>query len=55
MTLRFTMTRIPGMDLLVRLSQGKPVPELSTAGWPKGEPTFQVIARPGFAIHRLRD
>ena len=54
-TLRFTMTRVPGMDLLLRLSQGKPAPELSSDAWPKGSPSFQVMARPGFVVHRLRD
>jgi hypothetical protein len=54
-TLRFTMTRVPGMDLLVRMSQGNRAPQLSSEGWPKGSPSFQVIARPGFAVHRLRD
>jgi hypothetical protein len=54
-TLRFTMTRVPGLELLLRMSQGKPVPELSAGNWPKGTPTFQVNARAGFAINRLRD
>src|SRR5579863_8361757 len=54
-TLRITMTKIPGMDLLQQLSQGKPVKEFALAGWPKGTPAFQVIARTGYTIHRLRD
>jgi hypothetical protein len=54
-TLRITMTRVPGMDLLLKMSQGKPAPELSGEGWPKGSPAFQVVARPGLSINRLRD
>jgi hypothetical protein len=53
-TLRITMTNVPGMDLLQQLSQGKAPKDLSLAEWPKGSPAFQVIARPGYAIHRLR-
>jgi hypothetical protein len=54
-TLRITMTRIPGMDVLNSLSQGKTPKEFALAGWPKGTPAFQVIARTGYAINRLRD
>jgi hypothetical protein len=54
-TLRITMTRVPGMDVLRLLSQGKISKELSQPGWPKGSPAFQVIARTGYAINRLRD
>jgi hypothetical protein len=53
-TLRITMTNVPGMDLLQQLSQGKAPKDLSPAEWPKGSPAFQVIAKPGYAIHRLR-
>lgn len=54
-TLRITMTRIPGMEILRQLSQGKIPRELTQAGWPTGSPAFQVIARTGYAINRLRD
>lgn len=54
-TLRFTLTRVPGLDLLLRLSQGKPARELSAGDWPKGSPNFEIVARAGFAISRLRD
>ena len=54
-TLRITMTKVPGMDLLQQLSQGKNPKEFSLAGWPKGSPAFQLIARAGYNIHRLRD
>lgn len=53
-TLRITMTNVPGMDLLRQLSQGKAPKEFSLAGWPKGSPAFQVIARSGYSINRLR-
>jgi hypothetical protein len=54
-TLRITMTNVPGMDLLQQLSQGKASKDLSLAAWPKGEPAFQVNVRAGYAIHRLRN
>jgi hypothetical protein len=54
-TLRITMTRVPGMDALVLLSQGKVPKELADGGWPKGVPAFQVTQRAGYAIKRLRD
>lgn len=53
-TLRITMTNVPGMDLLRQLSEGKAPKEFSLAGWPKGSPAFQVVALPGYAINRLR-
>jgi hypothetical protein len=54
-TLRITMTRIPGMDALRLLSKGKIPKELSGDGWPQGAPEFHVVARGGHVIHRLRD
>jgi hypothetical protein len=54
-TLRITMTRVPGMDALRSLSQGKIPKEISQGRWPKGSPAFHVIARPGYSINRLRD
>jgi len=54
-TLRITMTRIPGMEILRELSHGKIPKELSHGGWPKGVPAFQVTQRVGHAIKRLRD
>jgi hypothetical protein len=53
-TLRITMTRIPGFEALRLLSQGKTTTEL-LHGWPKGVPAFQVTQRAGYRIHRLRD
>jgi hypothetical protein len=54
-TLRITMTRVPGMDVLRLMSEGKTPKEFSLAGWPKGSPAFHVIARAGYEINRLRD
>jgi hypothetical protein len=53
-TLRFTMTKVPGMDLLHQLSRGQGPRDLLLAGWPGGSPAFHVVARPGYTIHRLR-
>jgi hypothetical protein len=54
-TLRITMTKVPGMELLQQLSQGKAPKDFAAAGWPKGSPAFHVSARTGHTIHRLRD
>jgi hypothetical protein len=53
-TLSITMTRIPGMEMLQQLSQGKGPREFSHEAWPKGSPAFHVTARPGYTIKRLR-
>jgi hypothetical protein len=53
-TLRITMTRIPGIEGLRQLSQGKNSPELSGGAWPKGVPAFQVTQHAGYHIHKLR-
>jgi hypothetical protein len=54
-TLRITMTRIPGIEILRDLSHGKIPKELSNRGWPKGMPAFQVTQRAGHVIRRLRN
>jgi hypothetical protein len=53
-TLRIAMTRIPGIEGLRLVSQGKPAKELLHGAWPKGSPAFQVTQHPGYKIHRLR-
>jgi hypothetical protein len=53
-TLRITMTRVPGLDGLRLMSQGKQVKDLESGGWPAGSPAFQVVLRAGYHIHRLR-
>jgi hypothetical protein len=55
LTLRITMTRVPGMEELRQLAQGKIPKEISHGAWPKGVPAFHVTERPGYAIKRLRD
>jgi len=54
-TLRITMTNVPGLELLRQISEGNAPAHFSLENWPKGAPAFQVIARPGHAINRLRD
>lgn len=54
-TLRVTMTRIPGIDWLRQLSRGSLNREFSLSNWPKGSPAFQVTLHTGHKIHWLRD
>ena len=53
-TIRIAMTRVPGLDELYLLSQGKEPKGLTQAGWPKGSPAIHIVVRPGFAASRLR-
>lgn len=53
-TLRITMTRVPGMEELRLLSKEKAPKGFSLAGWPKGSPAFQVVAHSGYTMNRLR-
>jgi len=52
-TLRVTMSRIPGIELLRQMSEGRSK-DFSLRDWPQGSPAFQVTAHPGYKIHRLR-
>jgi len=54
-TLRITMTRVPGLVALRLVSQGKHVKELANGAWPAGAPAFHVGLRAGHAVHRLRN
>jgi len=54
-TLRITMTRVPGLHALRLASQGKHVKELAQGSWPAGTPAFHVGLRAGYHIHRLRN
>lgn len=54
-TLRITMTRVPGMENLRQLAQGRGGKDLAQMSWPQGSPSFQVIQFPGYKIHRLRN
>jgi hypothetical protein len=53
-TLRVTMTRVPGFESLRHLAKGGHAPALGHTGWPSGSPAFQVVLHPGHAIHRHR-
>jgi len=53
-TLHITMTRVPGLAELRLLSKEKAPKGFSLAGWPKGSPAFQVVARSGYTMNRLR-
>lgn len=54
-TLRIVMTRIPGMEALRTLAHGKVPKELSGTEWPQGTPDFQVVARSGHSVQKLRN
>jgi hypothetical protein len=49
-TLRITMTRVPGMATLRLLAQNKQPTGLDGTVWLKGTPEFAVVAHPGHAI-----
>jgi hypothetical protein len=49
-TLRITMTRVPGMDVLRQLEKGHRPPDLHGGAWLRGEPAFEVVAEAGYAI-----
>ena len=50
-TLKIVMTRIPGIEILRQLAKGQvPRSVQQGAAWPQGQPAFEVIARPGYAI-----
>jgi hypothetical protein len=53
-TLKITMTNVPGMQLLRELSHGKIPKEFSHGGWPKGTPTFHVTQQTGYAVKQSR-
>jgi len=53
-TLRLTMTRIPGIESLRQLSLGKLAKGIAHGAWPRGVPTFHVTTHPGHKIHKLR-
>jgi hypothetical protein len=49
-TLRITMTRVPGMAMLRLLAQNKQPTGLEGMAWLQGAPEFAVVAQPGHAI-----
>ena len=48
-TLRITMSRIPGIEILRQVAKGQ-MPRSIAGTWLQGEPDFEVIATPGYAI-----
>jgi hypothetical protein len=53
-TLRITMSRVPGMDALREISRGRIPKDFSAGQWPKGAPQFQLVARAGYLVNRLK-
>jgi hypothetical protein len=51
-TIRVTMRRVPGMDNLRLLSQGKYVQALLRPGWMRGVPDFELTTLPGYQLGR---
>lgn len=49
-TLRLTLSRIPGIDVLRQIASGKVPRHAQGSAWLRGEPTFVAIATPGYAI-----
>jgi hypothetical protein len=51
LTLRIRLTRIPGWELIRLAASGGRYPEaLAGSAWLRGEPAFEVVALPGWAI-----
>jgi hypothetical protein len=51
-TLKITMTKVPGMELLRELSHGRIPKEFARGVWPKGTPAFHVTLHPGYAVRQ---
>lgn len=51
-TLRITMRRVPGMDNIRLLQQGKLAQALLRPGWMHGVPDFELVTLPGYAVGR---
>jgi hypothetical protein len=49
-TLRITMTRVPGMAMLRLLAQNRQPTGMDGTAWLRGTPEFAVVAHPGHAI-----
>jgi hypothetical protein len=49
-TLRISMSRIPGIETLRQISKGQVPRSAQGSAWLTGEPAFEVIATPGYAI-----
>jgi hypothetical protein len=49
-TLRITMRRIPGIEVLRQIAKGQVPRTVQGTAWLHGEPAFEVVATPGYAI-----
>ena len=49
-TLRITMSRVPGMDVLREIARGQVPRAIQGMAWLRGEPAFEVVAVAGYAI-----
>ncbi len=52
-TIKITMTRVPGLEILRQMSRGHVPPNVSPTTWLKGEPAFHVSLRPGHTVNRI--
>jgi hypothetical protein len=50
LTLRITMSRVPGMETLRQVARGRIPKALEGAAWLRGTPAFAVHARAGYSI-----
>ena len=50
LTLRITMSRVPGMEMLRLIAQGRLPKAVEGSGWLRGTPTFAVHALAGYVI-----
>ncbi|MDQ6674650.1 MAG: hypothetical protein M3069_28600 [Chloroflexota bacterium] len=49
-TLRITMGRLPGIEVLRQMAKGQVPRAVQGTGWLRGEPSFEVVAVAGYAI-----
>ncbi len=52
-TIRITMTKVPGTEVLRLISRGQIPKDISQNTWLKGTPAFHVSVRPGYLINRI--
>jgi hypothetical protein len=50
LTLRIVMSRVPGIEMLRLVAQGRHPTMLRGSAWLKGMPAFAIVALPGYAI-----
>jgi hypothetical protein len=49
-TLRIVMSRVPGIEVLRQIAKGQVPRSVQGTAWLRGEPAFEVVAAPGYAI-----